>query len=162
MAGKEKKDNVGYRVALFGVKGLLKILLIICLVVVLIYFCKKAYGLGYEVFHQNAVDSGNGRKVTVTVTEDMSVYDIGKMLRAEGLLDESPAAFWVQEFISDYHNQILPGTYSLNTAMTPDVIISSLAGSDSEHSVNGGENVISSSGQEQEESGTTPEGNVKV
>jgi cell division protein YceG involved in septum cleavage len=153
MAGKEKKDNVGYRVALFGVKGLLKVLLIVCLVVVLIYFCKKAYGLGYEVFNQDAVDSGDGRKVTVTVTEDMSVYDIGKMLRAEGLLEESPAAFWVQELISDYHNQILPGTYSLNTAMTPDDIISALAGSDSKHSVDGGETVISSSGQEQDGSG---------
>ena len=162
MAGKEKKDNVGYRVALFGVKGLLKVLLIVCLVVVLIYFCKKAYGLGYEVFNQDAVDSGDGRKVTVTVTEDMSVYDIGKMLRAEGLLEESPAAFWVQELISDYHNQILPGTYSLNTAMTPDDIISALAGSDSKHSVDGGENVISSSGQDQDGSGSTPEGNVKV
>ncbi|MGI6089067.1 MltG/YceG/YrrL family protein [Bilifractor porci] len=162
MAGKEKKDNVGYRVALFGVKGLLKVLLIVCLVVVLIYFCKKAYGLGYEVFNQDAVDSGDGRKVTVTVTEDMSVYDIGKMLRAEGLLEESPAAFWVQELISDYHNQILPGTYSLNTAMTPDDIISALAGSDSKHSVDGGETVISSSGQEQDGSGSTPEGNVKV
>lgn len=162
MAGKEKKDNVGYRVALFGVRGLLKVLLIVCLVVVLIYFCKKAYGLGYEVFNQDAVDSGDGRKVTVTVTEDMSVYDIGKMLRAEGLLEESPAAFWVQELISDYHNQILPGTYSLNTAMTPDDIISALAGSDSKHSVDGGETVISSSGQEQDGSGSTPEGNVKV
>lgn len=155
MAGKEKKESTGYRIALFGVKGLLKILLIVCLIVVLIYFCQRAYGLGYEVFNEHAVDSGDGRRVTVTVTEDMSVYDIGKMLRAEGLLDESPAAFWVQEAISDYHNQILPGTYSLTTAMTPDDIIAAMAGSDSNQQ--GGETVVSSSGQD-----STNAGKVKV
>jgi cell division protein YceG involved in septum cleavage len=161
MAGKEKKDSLGYRIALLGVKGLLKVLLLICLIVVLIFLCRKAYGLGYEVFNQSAVDSGDGRRVTVTITDEMSVYDIGKMLRAEGLLEESPAAFWVQEFISDYHNQILPGTYTLNTAMTPDDIISALAQPDEDQSTDGGDQVISTSGQTQEET-SAPEGNVKV
>lgn len=161
MAGKEKKDSLGYRVALVGVKGLLKVLLLICLIVILIFLCRKAYGLGYEVFNQSAVDSGDGRRVTVTITDDMSVYDIGKMLRAEGLLEESPAAFWVQEFISDYHNQILPGTYSLNTAMTPDELIAALAQPEEDPSTDGGDQVVSTSGQTEEES-SAPEGNVKV
>ena len=65
--------------------------------------------------------------MTVSVTDSMTAYDIGRMLRAEGLLDESPLAFWVQEFISGYHNQLLPGTYTLRTSMTADEMIPILA-----------------------------------
>lgn len=122
-----QSDSLGYRVALTGVKGILRILIYICLIVFMIYFGQRAYALGREVFHQVPVDTGEGRKVTVTVTDSMSVYDIGRMLRAEGLLDESATAFWVQEFISGYHNQLLPGTYTLRTSMTADDMIPILA-----------------------------------
>ncbi len=125
--GERQGDSLGYRVALSGVKGILRILVYICLIVFMIYFGQRAYALGREVFHQVPVDSGEGRKVTVTVTDSMTAYDIGRMLRAEGLLDETPLAFWVQEFISGYHNQLLPGTYTLRTSMTADEMIPILA-----------------------------------
>ena len=122
-----QSDSLGYRVALSGAKGILQILIYICLIVVMIYFGQRAYSLGREVFHQIPVDTGEGRKVTVQVTDSMSAYDIGRMLRAEGLLDESALAFWVQEFISGYHNQLLPGTYTLRTSMTADDMFPILA-----------------------------------
>ena len=125
--GERQSDSLGYRVALSGVKGILRILVYICLIVFMIYFGQRAYALGREVFHQVPVDTGEGRKVTVTVTDSMTAYDIGRMLRAEGLLDETPLAFWVQEFISGYHNQLLPGTYTLRTSMTADEMIPILA-----------------------------------
>ncbi len=125
--GERQSDSLGYRVALSGVKGILRILVYICLIVFMIYFGQRAYALGREVFHQVPVDTGEGRKVTVSVTDSMTAYDIGRMLRAEGLLDESPLAFWVQEFISGYHNQLLPGTYTLRTSMTADEMIPILA-----------------------------------
>ncbi len=125
--GERQSDSLGYRVALSGVKGIVRILVYICLVVFMIYFGQRAYALGREVFHQVPVDKGEGRKVTVTVTDSMDAYDIGRMLRAEGLLDESPLAFWVQELISGYHNQLLPGTYTLRTSMTADEMIPILA-----------------------------------
>ncbi|MBR2560646.1 MAG: hypothetical protein IKE31_00695 [Eubacterium sp.] len=113
-----KSTGRGYRAALTGIKGILRLLIVVCLAIVLIYLGRRAYALGHEAFDEQPVDIGEGRTVVVTVTEDMSVYDIGKMLRAEGLLTESPMAFWLQEFLSEYHHQLLPGTYSLKTSMT--------------------------------------------
>lgn len=128
MASAEKqKDSLGYRIALGGIKGLLRVLIVIALIVVLIFLGRQAYSLGYEVFDEKAVDSGSGRAVTVTITDDMSVRQIGMLLRANGLLTESPTAFVIQEFISEYHGELLPGTYTLRTSMTADDMFPILA-----------------------------------
>ncbi len=128
MAGKEKQqDSLGYRIALGGIKGILRILVMIVLVILLIYIGRQAYALGYEVFDENPVDTGEGRAVTVTITDDMSVSQIGRLLKAEGLLTESTLAFVIQEFISEYHGDILPGTYTLRTSMTADDMFPILA-----------------------------------
>ena len=41
-----------------------------------------AYDYGYRIFTEPAVSSGEGRAITVTVTEDMSPSDIGELLFA--------------------------------------------------------------------------------
>ncbi|MEE8885702.1 MAG: aminodeoxychorismate lyase [Eubacteriales bacterium] len=133
MAGKKNNDeSLGYRVALGGIKGLLYVLVIIALIVVLIFIGRKCYTLGYEVFDEEPVDSGEGRAVTVTITDDMSVRQIGMLLRSEGLLTESVEAFQIQELISEYHGEILPGTYTLRTSMTADDMFPILAQAESD------------------------------
>ena len=127
-----KKESRGYRVALTGVKGILRLLIYICLLVVLIFIGGRAYALGHEAFAEEPVDIGEGRTVVVTITDDMSTYQIGRVLKAEGLLKESAAAFWLQELISEYHNQILPGTYTLKTSMTTQEMFPILAQADQE------------------------------
>ena len=132
MAEEVKKRDRGYRAALTGIRGILRLLVFICLVVVLIYLGRRAYALGREAFNETPVDIGEGRTVVVTITDDMSTYDIGRMLRAEGLLTESELAFCLQELISEYHNQIKPGTYSLKTSMTTQEMFPILAQADKE------------------------------
>lgn len=128
MANRERQgESLGYRVMLGGVKGILRILTMIALAFVLIYMGQQAYALGYEVFNEEPVDSGEGRAVSVTITDDMSVRQIGMMLRAEGLLEESATAFVIQEMISEYHGEILPGTYVLRTSMVADDMFPILA-----------------------------------
>ena len=131
MADREtRREGRGYRVILTGVRGILRLLVAVCLLVVLIYLGRRAYSLGHEAFDENPVDIGEGRTVVVTVTDDMSTYQIGRMLRAEGLLTESALAFWLQELISEYHGQILPGTYALKTSMTTQDMFPILAQAD--------------------------------
>ena len=131
MADREtRREGRGYRVILTGVRGILRLLVTVCLLVVLIYLGRRAYSLGHEAFDENPVDIGEGRTVVVTVTDDMSTYEIGRMLRAEGLLTESALAFWLQELISEYHGQILPGTYALKTSMTTQDMFPILAQAD--------------------------------
>ena len=107
----EKKKDAGYRAAVRGAKGVLRILIYICLALFLIFL---------------------GREITVTVTDDMSVMDVGKMLRERGLIETSPLVFWFQELLSEYHNDILPGEYVLNTNQTVDEMLPVLAQEDTE------------------------------
>ena len=131
MADREaRREGRGYRVILTGIRGILRLLIIVCMLVVLIYLGRRAYSLGHEAFDENPVDIGEGRTVVITVTDDMSTYQIGRMLRAEGLLTESALAFWLQELISEYHGQILPGTYALKTSMTTQEMFPILAQAD--------------------------------
>ena len=112
----ERSGGRAFQAAVSGMKGLIRILLIICLVIALIFIGRESYKLGYNVFHQVPVDQGEGREVKVTVTEDMSVTEIGEMLKNAGLLEEEALVFRMQERFSDYHGELQPGTYTLRTS----------------------------------------------
>ena len=133
MAGDENKRS-GLDIALSGVRGLTKVLGLILSTVAIIVIGHEAYRLGYSALYQNPVDEGDGRKIEVTVTDDMSVREIGAMLQNKGLLEESPTVFVIQERISEYHGEILPGTYQLSTGMTADEMLRVMAGGDKDKS----------------------------
>ena len=48
--------------------------------------------------------------------------DIARMLQERGLIEDEKL-FVVQEFLSAYHNEILPGIYDLNTNMTAEQML---------------------------------------
>lgn len=129
---RERREGGAYNVAVSGMKGIIRILLIVCLIIALIFIGREAYKLGYAVFKQEPVDAGEGREIKVTITEDMSVSDIGEMLKNAGLLEEEPLVFRIQERISDYHGELLPGTYTLRTGMTADEMLREIAGANEE------------------------------
>lgn len=130
MAKKKKKDT-GYRVAVFGAKGILKILTYILVVCIMILLCKTAYSFGYSVFKQEAMAEEPGQAVTVVIPEGSSVREIGQILEQKGLV-ESSMIFGVQEYFSTFHGDLMSGTYLLNTAMTPDDIMEILSGENPE------------------------------
>ena len=133
MAGDEHNRS-GLDVALSGVRGLTKFLGLILIAVAVIVIGHEAYRLGYNALYQVSVDEGDGRQIEVTVTDDMSVREIGEMLQDKGLLKESPTVFVIQEQISEYHGKILPGTYQLSTGMTADEMLRVMAGGDKDKS----------------------------
>lgn len=94
---------------------------------VVIYIGKTAYDFGYNIFYQQPMDSEEeGRDVTVAVEEGDSVYQIGRTLESRGLIQDAKV-FVVQEKLSNYSRKLQPGTYILNTSMTPDEIMEILA-----------------------------------
>ena len=94
---------------------------------VVIYIGKTAYDFGYNIFYQQHMDSEEeGRDVTVAVEEGDSVYQIGRTLESRGLIQDAKV-FVVQEKLSNYSGKLQPGTYILNTSMTPDEIMEILA-----------------------------------
>ncbi len=122
------KNDRGYRMVLTGFQGVIHILIYILIAVILILLGKQAYTIGYQVVSTEPVAEENGVDVTVTITDDMSVLDIGELLDDWGLIDEEPISFAIQEALSEYHNMLLPGTYVLNTGMTVDEMLEIMSG----------------------------------
>ncbi len=132
MANKRKKDTA-YRAAVNGAKSVLRVLVYVCVLLAILFAGKTAYSFGYLIFDQRpmAATEEEGQDVTVIVKEENSVYDIGKTLKAKGLI-EYPVIFWMQEKLSDYSGKIKPGTYLLNTYQNVEEMLSVLSGENTE------------------------------
>ena len=112
--------------------GFLRFGIYLCVVIGVIFIGKSAYDFGYEIFNQEAMaDKENGRDITVVLKKGDSVYQIGKILKKKGLIEDAKI-FVVQEKLSNYKGKLQTGTYILNTSMTPDELMAILAKEDTE------------------------------
>ena len=128
----EDKKSKKYAVAIRWAKSVVRILVYVLILLFIIHLGKTAYGLGYEVFNQKPLDEPvNAKDISVTVTEEMSVYQIGEMLKEKGLV-EKPMVFWMQEKVSDYRGALEAGTYEVTTAQTIDEMLAIMARADVE------------------------------
>lgn len=83
----------------------------------------SAYDFGYQVFADLPVSEGEGRIVSVVVTEGKSSRELSKELEEKGLI-KSSYVFYIQEQLSDdYKGKIQPGTYELSTAMNTEEML---------------------------------------
>lgn len=95
--------------------------------IAVIYTGKEAYDFGYDIFNQEPMaDEEDGRDITVVLKAEDSVYQIGKILKKKGLIEDAKV-FFVQEKLSNYKGKLQPGTYILNTSMTVDDMLAILA-----------------------------------
>lgn len=110
--------------AVFG--SILKVIFAIAVIFIIYRAAATCYDYGYRIFTEPAVSSGEGRSVTVTVTEDMSAQDIGKLFQEKGLVKNS-RLFALQYLFSEYKEDVKPGTFELSTAMTAEEMMSVMA-----------------------------------
>ena len=98
--------------------------MIVIAVVVMFVFrtATTAYDFGYKVFADKPVSVSGGRTITVGIAESASVKDIAQMLEEKGLIEDA-RLFVVQELLSAYHGEILPGIYDLSTSMTAEEML---------------------------------------
>lgn len=129
----EKKRDAGYRAALTGAKGTVRLLIYVCVILVIILAAKTSYQFGHDVFAEEPVASGGkGKEVTVQVRSGMEAKELGELLKDNGLIDESILVFEVQYRLSGYYGGIKDGSYVLNTAQTVDEMLEILAGINTE------------------------------
>ena len=83
------------------------------------------YDYGYRVFTEPAVSAGEGRTITVAVTEDMSPADIGRLLENKGLVRDG-RLFAIQYYLSEYRKDVGPGIFELSTSMTAEEIMAAM------------------------------------
>ena len=89
------------------------------------------YDYGYRVFAEPAITTGEGSTVTVTVTEDMSPLDIGKLFESKGLVRDA-RLFMLQYYFSEHLKDVKPGTFELSTSMTAEEMMGVMAASSEE------------------------------
>ena len=90
------------------------------------------YDYGYRIFTEPAISSGEGRAVTVAITEEMSPSDIGNLLENKGLIRDKNL-FVLQYYLSEYLADVRPGVFELNTSMTVEDMMAVMAeGADDE------------------------------
>lgn len=76
------------------------------------------FDFGYRVFTEPAIEAEPGTDVVVTIESSMGALDIGKELESKGLVRDANL-FMLQLKLSAYAEDIIPGTYILNTSMEP-------------------------------------------
>ena len=105
----------------------LKIVILALVLMLLMRLGREAYFYGHSVFHTESLDAPPGRQVTVSIGADDSVMDIGRTLQEEGLIEDG-MLFYLQARLSKYYETMLPGKYTLTTAMTPKEMMAVLSG----------------------------------
>lgn len=110
-------------VAVLG--AILKVVVAIAVAFVIYRGAVLCYDYGYRVFTEPAMSAGEGREVRVTITESMSALDIGELMEQKGLSRDAKL-FALQYLLSEYKEDVKPGTYDLSTAMTAEDIMAAM------------------------------------
>lgn len=88
------------------------------LVIMMIYRGSlMAYDYGYRVFEEPAMSSGEGRAIVVTIPEDMSPGEMGRLFLNKGLIRDD-RLFVLQYYFSEFRKDLKTGDFELSTAMT--------------------------------------------
>ena len=107
--------------------AILKVVFAVFVVYLVYTGASKCYDYGYRIFTEPAISSGEGRKITVTLTSAMSATEIGTTLQEKGLVRDGKL-FALQYLLSEYKKDWKPGTYELSTAMTAEEMMEVMAG----------------------------------
>ena len=102
----------------------------VAIVILAVYYTYQGamlcYDYGYRVFAEPAMATGEGRTVTVTVTEDMSPLEIGELFESKQLVRDA-RLFMLQYYFSEHLKDVKPGTFELSTAMTAEEMMEVMA-----------------------------------
>lgn len=113
------------------VEGIIKIVLAIVIVMYIYKWAAASYDFGYRIFTEQPMSAGEGRIISVEITEDATAKSIGQMLQDKGLIRDKNV-FFLQELLSEHRGEEKPGIYDLSTAMTADEILAIISGNSTE------------------------------
>ncbi len=92
-------------------------------IVVVFKLAVAAYDFGYQVFADIPVSDGDGRVISVVVSEKQSSRELAKVLEQRGLINYSYVFFIQEQLSDDYRGNIRPGTYELSTSMSSEQML---------------------------------------
>lgn len=106
--------------------AILRVVVAVAAVYVIYRGALLCYDYGYRIFTEPAVSSGEGRTVTVAITEEMSPADIGRLFESKGLVRDA-RLFMLQYYLSEFREDVEPGIFELSTSMTAEEMMEAMA-----------------------------------
>lgn len=114
------------------IQVMLNILFYVIAIIAVMRLGAAAYELSYQVFGNVTVEAAPGTDKTITVEAGTSSMELASMLEKERLV-VNRYSFLVREKITvSSSHPIVPGSYTLNTSMSYETIISILTGMEAE------------------------------
>lgn len=110
-------------VAVFG--AIFRVVVIIVVVTLIYQGAEICFDYGYRIFTEPAISAGEGRTVTVAITEEMSPADIGRLFESRGLVRDG-RLFMIQYYLSEYRKDVGPGIFELSTSMTAEEMMEAM------------------------------------
>ena len=109
-----------------AVLGVISRVVIVVLAAFFIYKGALAcYDYGYRIFTEPAVSAGEGKTITVAITEDMSPSQIGELFENKGLVQDG-RLFMLQYYLSEFKDDVKPGIFELSTSMTAEEMMEAM------------------------------------
>lgn len=142
-------------IAILG--AIFRVVAVILVVYVIYQGALICYDYGYRIFTEPALSSGEGRTVTVAITEDMSPSDIGQLLKNKGLIRDA-RLFTLQYYLSEYREDVKPGIFELSTSMTAEDMMAAMAQGDTADQDDDSQNPVEPVADDSDE-GDSDEGN---
>ena len=111
---------------------IIKIVVAAVIIVAVFRLAVYAYDFGFQVFADAPLSEGEGRTVSVVISEGLENRELAKMLEQKGLVKDANV-FYIYDLLSDYRKKELkPGTYGLSTAMNAEEILKILCADEEE------------------------------
>jgi len=128
MAGKQRSMVAALKAVkiVFGV--ILSVIFYMLVIVAISKMCTYAYNFSYQVFGNVTVSEAPGTDVDVTVNDSESTMSIASKLEYNKLV-VNKYSFFLRAKLNSSGSEgkpILPGTYTLNTSMNYDEILSTI------------------------------------
>lgn len=106
---------------------LLRFAIFAYLVLVIWNLGETSYSYCYRIIAQTVMEAEPGRDVSISFTKNMSTKELARLLEKDGLVEDA-TIFQLQLIINKYDKKLEPGTYILNTSMTPEQMMQIMAG----------------------------------
>ena len=134
----------------------LRILFLIGLLYLILQGVKIAYGYGHGLLYERVMEKEPGREITLEIKQGESAGEIADKLKGLGLIDNTQAFVLKAKL---YHTSLLPGSYTLSTAMTQLQMLDFIAEEGKKNQELSDKNLVKESESETEEENVIGGGN---
>ena len=97
---------------------LYRVVFTVVIVLALVYVGQTTYRFTRAVFSDAAIEEAPGRSVKIQIKEEVGTKKFAEVLEDNGLVD-SALVLQVQMKMEGFEGPVQPGSYELNTSMSP-------------------------------------------